>query len=149
MSDCVSRKRPRGDNEEEEDLPPAKREPDQTRHKLDGTIDAPGDSRHDLQLEGRAEEKEDKEFWFEDGTVILIARDVKFRVYEGFLAGLSPVFKDMFAGRRALRNGRTEEVLALPCLVVPVSDSPEDLRHLLRVCFSRRLGGCVSVWDVL
>ncbi|KAI1795389.1 hypothetical protein LXA43DRAFT_39965 [Ganoderma leucocontextum] len=134
MSAHLTRKRARSD-EEEEDLPPTKRElPDQNRDE-----GAAGSAQTEDRASADGEvSKEDEEFWFEDGTVILVARDVKFRFYEGLLAGLSPVFKDMFAERRA--NPGMGEVLALSCLVVHVSDSPEDLRHLLRVCFSRRLG---------
>ncbi|OJT06025.1 hypothetical protein TRAPUB_3123 [Trametes pubescens] len=39
----------------------------------------------------------DEELWFEDGTLILIARDVKFRIYKGPLIAHSPVFKDMLS----------------------------------------------------
>ena len=38
----------------------------------------------------------DKEFWFNDGTVILVAQDVEFCIYKGILAEHSPVFSDMF-----------------------------------------------------
>ncbi len=41
--------------------------------------------------------KRDNELWFEDRTVILVARDVEFRVYKGLLADHSPVFRDMFS----------------------------------------------------
>ncbi|KAJ2989084.1 hypothetical protein NUW54_g1873 [Trametes sanguinea] len=39
----------------------------------------------------------DEEFWYDDGTIILIARNVEFRIYKGILAEHSPVFKDMFS----------------------------------------------------
>ena len=38
----------------------------------------------------------DEDFWFEDGTVVLVAEGVEFRVYEGLLADHSPVLRDMF-----------------------------------------------------
>lgn len=38
----------------------------------------------------------DAEFWFEDGTIVLVARHVEFRVYKSILADHSPVFSDMF-----------------------------------------------------
>lgn len=37
----------------------------------------------------------DTEFWYDDGNIILVARDVEFRVFKGILAEYSPVFKDM------------------------------------------------------
>ncbi|KAH9925682.1 uncharacterized protein BXZ73DRAFT_103210 [Epithele typhae] len=36
-------------------------------------------------------------WWFNDGTLILIVEDVEFRVYHGILARHSPVFKDMLS----------------------------------------------------
>lgn len=33
--------------------------------------------------------KADEEFWLEDGTVVLMARNVQFKVYRGFLSALS------------------------------------------------------------
>ncbi|PIL26281.1 hypothetical protein GSI_12037 [Ganoderma sinense ZZ0214-1] len=82
----------------------------------------------------------DTEFWFHDGTVILVARNVEFRVYEGLLAELSPVFKEIFeADGHPVRNVRMGKVQDFPCPVVHVSDSPEDLRCLLRACLSKRL----------
>ena len=143
-----TRKRTRTDGGEDE--PPAKRELDKNRSEGVAGESQP-QAAGSVQTEGQARdgEKEDEEFWFDDGSVILVARGVKFRVYEGLLAGLSPVFKAMFVERRALRKVRMGEVLALSCLVVHVSDTPEDLRYLLRVCFSRRLGRCVCAWMLL
>lgn len=72
------------------------------------------------------ETQKDSEFWYEDGNVILLARDVKFRVYKGILADHSPVFKDMFSLPQP--PGSVES-----CPTVRITDSPEDLRHVLRV----------------
>ncbi|KAI1786292.1 hypothetical protein LXA43DRAFT_952775 [Ganoderma leucocontextum] len=68
------------------------------------------------------------EFWFEDGNIILVARDTGFRIYRGLLASQSAVFSDMFASS----NSQTNETFE-GCPTVPLSDSPEDLTHLLRV----------------
>ena len=48
--------------------------------------------------------RRDNEFWFDDGTVILVAGDVEFRVYKGILSSHSAVFTDIFA--RELQIGR-------------------------------------------
>ncbi|KAM5537297.1 hypothetical protein V8D89_009027, partial [Ganoderma adspersum] len=89
--------------------------------------------------------KQDKEFWFEDGTVILASHDPEFCVYQGVLAALSPVFKALFTERdyevRDIPLGGNQTI---QCPVVHVADSPEDVRHLLRACFSKRLG---SLYD--
>ncbi|EIW56895.1 uncharacterized protein TRAVEDRAFT_127777 [Trametes versicolor FP-101664 SS1] len=79
--------------------------------------------------------KRDDEFWFEDGNIVLVARDIEFRVYKGILAKHSPVFGDMFS----LPPGPSSEgttAAADICPVVHLSDSPEDFRHVLRVYIS-------------
>ncbi|PIL26280.1 hypothetical protein GSI_12036 [Ganoderma sinense ZZ0214-1] len=143
MSAPVTPSRKRGRAEEEEDLPPAKRELGQDEGAgAGGTASAPTAVEGEGQASLRAREaaRKDEEFWLEDGTVILVARDVEFRVYKGLLSSLSPVFKALFAECQTLRRVSVDEQQTLSCPVVPVSDSPEDLRHLLRVCFTKRLG---------
>ena len=81
--------------------------------------------------------------------MFLVSCDVEFRVYKGVLAGLSPVFKALFADRSHAtwndsRNVHIDEEQTITCPVVRVSDSPADLRHLLRACFSKRLGRWVK-----
>ncbi|KAI1795391.1 hypothetical protein LXA43DRAFT_1108611 [Ganoderma leucocontextum] len=133
MSARVTRKRSRAE-EKEQDLPPAKREPDQDDPESAGVPTGTGAWRAEQQAgDGQVFER-DEEFWFEDGTVILVACDVEFRFYKGLLAGLSPVFKDLFEVRRL----PCEQTFSCP--VVHVSDSPEDLRHVLRTCSSKRPG---------
>ena len=150
MSDCVTRKRSHPEEEEQSDSHPAtKRGPHQngsagTEHHCSGPT---SNTQADGQAIGGASVKQDEEFWFDDGTVILVARDtVEFRVYRGVLAGLSSVFKDLFAEHHALREVcmNIQGVPTFPCPVVQVSDSPEDLRHLLRACFPKRLGRFVN-----
>lgn len=84
--------------------------------------------------------KRDDEFWFEDGNIVLIARDIEFRVYKGILAKHSSVFQDMFSLPPPVRVApEPSQDMAPPagaCPVVHLSDSPEDLRHVLRVCMS-------------
>ncbi|OJT09460.1 hypothetical protein TRAPUB_14063 [Trametes pubescens] len=85
----------------------------------------------------------DAEFWFRDGNIVLVARDVDFRVYKGILADQSPVFDDMFSfpqpapftpPRLELASSSNTDA----CPFVHLSDSPEDLRHLLRVCMPKK-----------
>ena len=141
MSARVTRKRSRAE-ENEGDLSPAKREPGQ------GVAGASNSGQVDEQARG-GQVFRDEEFWFEDGTVFLVSCDVEFRVYKGVLAGLSPVFKALFADRSHAtwndsRNVHIDEEQTITCPVVRVSDSPADLRHLLRACFSKRLGRWVK-----
>ncbi|OSD03791.1 hypothetical protein PYCCODRAFT_1466699 [Trametes coccinea BRFM310] len=72
----------------------------------------------------------DAEFWFEDGNLILVARDVEFRVYRGPLVANSPVFKDLLHLPHSSTNRCT---CGGGIALLHVQDSPEDLRHLLRV----------------
>ncbi|KAL1938258.1 hypothetical protein VTO73DRAFT_11709 [Trametes versicolor] len=80
----------------------------------------------------------DEEFWYSDGNIILLAHDVEFRVYKGLLAEHSPVFKDMFSLPQPPSPVTAPSEDACP--VVHLSDSPEDLRHILRV-YMPKLGG--------
>lgn len=140
MSARVTRKRSRPEDEEQ-DLPPTKREP--VQDDSEGISGPVGSGNTQCGADGHAGDgwisKEDGEFWFDDGTVILVARNIEFRVYKGVLVGLSSVFKALFARQHPLRNVHMDGVPSFPCPVVQVSDSPEDLRHLLRACFSKQL----------
>ena len=83
----------------------------------------------DIKLEAvSAENERDREFWYEDGNVILVAGNVEFRVFKGILADHSPVFKDMFT----LPQPDTTPSETVACPTVDLSDSPSDLRHILR-----------------
>ena len=73
----------------------------------------------------------DTEFWFEDGTIILIAQDIEFRVYKGFLASRFPVFSDMLSFPQPLTaQGDLQEdqgSVPSPCPTVYLSgDSARD-----------------------
>ena len=70
--------------------------------------------------------KKDDEFWFADGTISLVASGVEFRVYKGILEAHSPVFADMFSLPQPLSDARP---------VVHLTDSVQDLRHVLRALF--------------
>ena len=79
--------------------------------------------------------RRDNEFWFDDGTVILVAGDVEFRVYKGILSSHSAVFTDIFA--RELRTIHNDGEQRTTCPVISLSDSPEDLRHVLQAYMPR------------
>ncbi|TFK98497.1 hypothetical protein BDV98DRAFT_572768 [Pterulicium gracile] len=65
--------------------------------------------------------------WYEDGTIILRANNVMFKVYKGILSAQSPVFKDMFGVSQPFDAPSYEG-----CLVVDVHDTPEDLTVFLK-----------------
>ncbi|KAH9910838.1 uncharacterized protein B0H18DRAFT_405977 [Fomitopsis serialis] len=70
----------------------------------------------------------DQEFWYEDGNVILVAENVGFRVYRGFLAKRSEVLRDLFSVPQPLDGQRV-----CGCPIVHFSDNPIALRELLDV----------------
>lgn len=77
--------------------------------------------------------KRDEEFWFEDGTIILIVQEIEFRIYKGLLASQSPVFKDVLSLPQttlpllACKDGTS------PCAEVCLPDSARDWRAVLRL----------------
>ncbi|EJF60258.1 hypothetical protein DICSQDRAFT_171228 [Dichomitus squalens LYAD-421 SS1] len=72
----------------------------------------------------------DEEFWYEDGTIILIVGDVEFRVFKGLLVDRSSVFRDMFAFPQP-PSGASTSAGQTSCPEVALTDSPADVRHLL------------------
>ena len=80
--------------------------------------------------------KHDEEFWLEDGNIVLVSRNVAFRIYRGLLAAQSSIFADMFAAA----SSRADETYE-GCPVIQLSESPQDLRRFLRVLLpkSRRV----------
>ncbi|RPD53662.1 hypothetical protein L226DRAFT_482950 [Lentinus tigrinus ALCF2SS1-7] len=85
----------------------------------------------------------DGEFWYQDGTIILVARNVQFRVYKGILADHSSVFADMFS----IPQPASPPAGALPldCPVVYLDDIPEDIRYILRALYPKTYASLVSV----
>ena len=67
----------------------------------------------------------DKDLWFDDGSIILVAQKTMFKVYKGLLSTHSPVFADMFSS--ATHSDEIDD----GCPVVRVSDSAQDLKWLL------------------
>ncbi|PIL26316.1 hypothetical protein GSI_12072 [Ganoderma sinense ZZ0214-1] len=77
----------------------------------------------------------DTEFWFEDGTIILIAGNFEFRVYKGILASCSTVFRNMFTfpqPESSSTSATSSSSSTSDCPFVHVADSPEDIREILR-----------------
>lgn len=78
-----------------------------------------------------AQASQDAEFWIADGTVILLAGNVMFRVYQGVLAEHSPVFAEMLSLPQPAN-------VSVPCPVIKLYDNPEDWRHMLRLLVPRK-----------
>ncbi|OJT05560.1 hypothetical protein TRAPUB_3609 [Trametes pubescens] len=90
-----------------------------------------GGAQNRAESEGVAR-KRDEEFWYPDGSIILVAGDVEFRVFKGILAKHSPVFRDMFSLPQPSDPTSSASSAQDVCPVVHLSDSAEDLRHVLR-----------------
>lgn len=72
--------------------------------------------------------------WFNDGTIVIQAESMQFRVYRGILAASSPIFSDMFSIPQPPDNSESVE----GCAVVHVSDSAEDWQYVLKALCERR-----------
>ena len=111
-----------------------------------GSSKVPHDANNSgLALVPKAEDQEylpkekDSDFWLENGSVILVARNVEFRVYGGLLADHSPVLKVLFKKYKHItRSVSFDGHYEAMCPVVHLEDSPEDLRHMLRMYMPRR-----------
>ena len=71
--------------------------------------------------------KRDADLWMEDGNIVLVERDVAFRIYRGLLTKQSTVFGDMFATGDPAADEHLDG-----CPVVRLPDAPSDLKHLLQ-----------------
>lgn len=72
------------------------------------------------------------DLWFEDGNIILSVGSTLFRVYRGYLASVSPVFKDMFVLPQPADSDCNEMD---GCPIIDLSDSAEDMTNFLKVLF--------------
>ena len=87
MSARVTRKRARTEEEESQVVKPEEASANTGTSSTNERTTGISDFGEPSQL------KKDEEFWFDDGTVILHAGDVEFRVYRGLLESHSTVFR--------------------------------------------------------
>lgn len=78
-----------------------------------------------------SEVRRDEEVWLSDGNIVVVAdKTVAFRVHRSILSLRSEIFRDLFS----LPNADAATVETMDgCPVVPVSDSPDDIRRLFLV----------------
>ncbi len=79
--------------------------------------------------------RRDEELWYPDGSIVLIAREIEFRLYQGPLMEHSRVFQDMLTMPQPPPTDTQPDspATSAACVTIHVDDSPEDLRHFLRV----------------
>ena len=70
------------------------------------------------------------DFWFEDGSVVLIAGNIKFKVHRGILARHSLIFQDLLS----LPPPSNEQTID-GCPIVELHDSSDDVWYLLRAVY--------------
>jgi len=75
----------------------------------------------------------DEEFWYPDGSIVLVARGRAFKIYHGLLAQYSEIFQDLLS---VPQPESAETIDGRP--LVHLTDSPEDLRYMLRFVFQRK-----------
>ncbi|TBU28434.1 hypothetical protein BD311DRAFT_663467 [Dichomitus squalens] len=125
----------------EESVPPVeKREPEESQRLSLSNLDPATGRACDLPTLVK-----DHEFWFDDGTVLIVSRGVEFRVYKGLLADHSVVFKELFSQPHSHHTLSISDEQTIRCPLVHVTESPQELRHLLRVYMPRKGR---SFWDV-
>jgi len=77
------------------------------------------------------------DYWFDDGSIILEAESTQFRVHRTMLARHSSVFRDMFEIPQPAHG----EPVVEGCLVVHLSDSAEDIKHMLCSLYDKCVEG--------
>jgi hypothetical protein len=70
------------------------------------------------------------DFWFEDGSVVIVAQDKHFRVHQSILSRHSEVFADMFS----IPQPPTQETLD-GCPILKLNDELYDLVDLMKVLY--------------
>jgi hypothetical protein len=70
------------------------------------------------------------DFWFEDGSIVLIVQDKYFRVHQSILSRHSEVFADMFS----VPQPPTQETLD-GCPIIKLNDDLYDLVDLMKVMY--------------
>ncbi|KAH9932275.1 uncharacterized protein B0H18DRAFT_987382 [Fomitopsis serialis] len=92
------------------------------------------DDRGDLRDRQSTDFKNDEEIWYEDGTVILVVRNIGFRVYRGLLAERAEIFRDLFSIPQP-----PDSQLVFGCPVVHLSDTAVAFKEFLNalICEKR------------
>lgn len=104
--------------------------------------------------------KRDIEFWFEDGTVIVVVQDVEFKVYKGLLVSRFSVFQTLLSlSQSTPSSGSTttlvkDETTVLECPVIHLyGDTARDWRILFRLFMpqqdSRSVSYLAGLLDIL
>jgi hypothetical protein len=83
---------------------------------------------------GNTDQRTRSQYWFEDGNIILQAENTLFRVHQSILSRQSQIFKDTFAMPQAASDEDESERVE-GCPVIPLSDTAEDLGHIISLLY--------------
>lgn len=124
-----------------------KPEADHLDYEPDSALPSPDTTDGEAPLE-QATLSRHAEFWFTDGSIVLVAQSTMFRVHKTFLSRHSVIFRDMFSlpqpaeGSSAGSAAPLAHAMISPeigvgledaegCSVVRLHDSPDDVASLL------------------
>lgn len=92
-----------------------------------------------VPAEGRPGHSICTELWFPDGSIILQAESILFRVYSGLLAQYSPFFRDLFS----IPQPESDQDIYQGIPVVQMSETANELRYFLLADLDNRY---VALW---
>ncbi|KAL1949999.1 hypothetical protein VTO73DRAFT_8880 [Trametes versicolor] len=91
------------------------------------------------QVPDAAPFKQDPDLWFADGSVVVIAEGIGFRVHMSLLSRASPILRDVFALPQPVRGDVSgSDSTYQGVAVVHVSDSEHDVRCMLHAIYDRK-----------
>ncbi|KAI0640938.1 hypothetical protein C8Q79DRAFT_424060 [Trametes meyenii] len=79
---------------------------------------------------GALDIRRDSEYWFDDGSIVIVARDTAYKVHKSILARHSRVFSDLFSAPQTTADDYVECTPA-----VHVQDAPSDFSNLLKALY--------------
>lgn len=91
-----------------------------------------GDHRRSIDI---AESKPHPNLWFDDGSLVIQASSVRYRVHRTIVCKHSSIFRDMVAMPQPGGTSDDENTFD-GCPLVRLSDSPDDLSVLLEAIYS-------------
>lgn len=79
--------------------------------------------------------KQHPDWWFPDGSIVVLAQDTGFRVHMSLLARHSPVFRDVFALPQPAKLDTDDDASLQGVPFVEVSDDVYDMSCMLHVIY--------------
>lgn len=74
--------------------------------------------------------KRHQEYWFDDGSVVVIAQNTAYKIHKSVLARHSEVFNGLFSVPQTCADDHVDG-----CPVVPIPDSSADFSNLLQALY--------------